>query len=406
MYPVFIFCLSASVFLFFSQWYHGCSKGCCDYTGSIRCCHLQYRSSWWSQYVCQGWLYRLLYFLPSIGPRVRTCCSRSVCIHRWIPWLLSGIVLGTKKIYYDFICGVIPNGVLSGYFFRAILLNFWMISLNWSLQFSAPFLVYSTVFTTEFCLVLRLKEAWPPRCSSWPMRLRRLTSRPLLSTGCGIVSSSAPYVSYMDWKYYWNVFPNVIYYFQIRQRLGGRIRFILSGSAPVSPDVMDFMRICFSADVYEGYGQTENFCGSCLVRIDAYTLLKSVSWSTYSTFDRLLARTTPPVLSVFPSLALKLSSLTSLTWSIPLRINPSLVEKWVIEDNSKKKTILQSGLRHTDTITFLDLYSRQLCHERVLQESWKDGRDPWWRRLVAHWRYRSFRWVWSSCYYRSSEEHL
>ncbi|KAG2181074.1 hypothetical protein INT43_008656 [Umbelopsis isabellina] len=51
---------------------------------------------------------------------------------------------------------------------------------------------------------------------------------------------------------------------QIRQRLGGRIRFILSGSAPVSPDVIDFMRICFSADVYEGYGQTENFCGSCL----------------------------------------------------------------------------------------------------------------------------------------------
>lgn len=52
--------------------------------------------------------------------------------------------------------------------------------------------------------------------------------------------------------------------YQIRQRLGGRIRFILSGSAPVSPDVIDFMRICFSADVYEGYGQTENFCGSCL----------------------------------------------------------------------------------------------------------------------------------------------
>lgn len=46
--------------------------------------------------------------------------------------------------------------------------------------------------------------------------------------------------------------------------MGGRIRFILSGSAPVSPDVMDFMRICFSASVYEGYGQTENFCGGCL----------------------------------------------------------------------------------------------------------------------------------------------
>ena len=52
----------------------------------------------------------------------------------------------------------------------------------------------------------------------------------------------------------------------IRQKLGGRLRFILSGSAPVSPDVMDFMRICFSARVFEGYGQTENMCGGCLVK--------------------------------------------------------------------------------------------------------------------------------------------
>ncbi|ORX48261.1 acetyl-CoA synthetase-like protein, partial [Hesseltinella vesiculosa] len=51
---------------------------------------------------------------------------------------------------------------------------------------------------------------------------------------------------------------------QIRSKLGGRVRFILSGSAPVSPDVMDFMRICFSANVFEGYGQTENYCGGCL----------------------------------------------------------------------------------------------------------------------------------------------
>ncbi|KAI7879036.1 acetyl-CoA synthetase-like protein [Lichtheimia hyalospora FSU 10163] len=58
---------------------------------------------------------------------------------------------------------------------------------------------------------------------------------------------------------------------QIRAKLGGRIRFILSGSAPVSPDVMDFMRICFSARVFEGYGQTENFCGGCLTVQDDNT---------------------------------------------------------------------------------------------------------------------------------------
>ncbi|KAI8889705.1 acetyl-CoA synthetase-like protein [Backusella circina FSU 941] len=58
---------------------------------------------------------------------------------------------------------------------------------------------------------------------------------------------------------------------KIREKLGGRLRFILSGSAPVSPDVMDFMRICFSAKVFEGYGQTENYCGSCLTIADDNT---------------------------------------------------------------------------------------------------------------------------------------
>ncbi|KAG0165207.1 hypothetical protein DFQ28_001503 [Apophysomyces sp. BC1034] len=58
---------------------------------------------------------------------------------------------------------------------------------------------------------------------------------------------------------------------QIRAKLGGRLRFILSGSAPISPDVMDFMRICFSAKVYEGYGQTENFAGGCLTITDDNT---------------------------------------------------------------------------------------------------------------------------------------
>ncbi|CAG8445278.1 12976_t:CDS:2 [Acaulospora morrowiae] len=51
-----------------------------------------------------------------------------------------------------------------------------------------------------------------------------------------------------------------VLYGPIRAKLGGRVRIILSGSAPISSDVKDFLRICFSADVYEGYGQTENTC--------------------------------------------------------------------------------------------------------------------------------------------------
>lgn len=49
----------------------------------------------------------------------------------------------------------------------------------------------------------------------------------------------------------------------IRARLGGKVKHIVSGSAPIAPDVIDFLRICFSADVYEGYGQTEQAAGLC-----------------------------------------------------------------------------------------------------------------------------------------------
>jgi long-chain acyl-CoA synthetase len=54
----------------------------------------------------------------------------------------------------------------------------------------------------------------------------------------------------------------------IRAKLGGRVRTILSGAAPISADVMDFLRIAFSTDVYEGYGQTEN--AACLTMVNIF----------------------------------------------------------------------------------------------------------------------------------------
>ncbi len=52
---------------------------------------------------------------------------------------------------------------------------------------------------------------------------------------------------------------------EIREKFGGRLRAILSGSAPIAPEVMDFLRICFSCEVYEGYGSTETAAATCLV---------------------------------------------------------------------------------------------------------------------------------------------
>ncbi|KAI8815019.1 hypothetical protein BJ742DRAFT_782010 [Cladochytrium replicatum] len=43
----------------------------------------------------------------------------------------------------------------------------------------------------------------------------------------------------------------------VRARLGGRVKVMMSGAAPISADVVDFLRICFSTEFHEGYGQTE-----------------------------------------------------------------------------------------------------------------------------------------------------
>jgi long-chain acyl-CoA synthetase len=47
---------------------------------------------------------------------------------------------------------------------------------------------------------------------------------------------------------------------KIAARLGGRVRLMITGSAPISSEVLNFLRICFSCPVLEGYGQTE--CGA------------------------------------------------------------------------------------------------------------------------------------------------
>jgi len=43
----------------------------------------------------------------------------------------------------------------------------------------------------------------------------------------------------------------------IREKLGGEVKVMLVGSAPLSAEVMDFMRIAFSCEIFEGYGSTE-----------------------------------------------------------------------------------------------------------------------------------------------------
>lgn len=51
---------------------------------------------------------------------------------------------------------------------------------------------------------------------------------------------------------------------KVRQLLGGRLRYIMSASAPISAHVVDFLRVACSCDLVEAYGQTE-CCGGLTV---------------------------------------------------------------------------------------------------------------------------------------------
>jgi long-chain acyl-CoA synthetase len=49
-----------------------------------------------------------------------------------------------------------------------------------------------------------------------------------------------------------------------RQLMGGRLRLILTGGAPLSPDTHELVKICLCVKVTQGYGLTES-CSSATV---------------------------------------------------------------------------------------------------------------------------------------------
>ena len=62
---------------------------------------------------------------------------------------------------------------------------------------------------------------------------------------------------------------------KFKNALGGRVRIMVTGSAPISQETLNFLKVCFSSPILEGYGQTE-CCAACTLTAVADFQGKSV----------------------------------------------------------------------------------------------------------------------------------
>ena len=53
---------------------------------------------------------------------------------------------------------------------------------------------------------------------------------------------------------------------KVKAMLGGRIRLMITGSAPIAGEVLDFLKICFCSEICEGYGMTETSAATVITK--------------------------------------------------------------------------------------------------------------------------------------------
>jgi long-chain acyl-CoA synthetase len=74
--------------------------------------------------------------------------------------------------------------------------------------------------------------------------------------------------NYESGGYYTHKIWDNIVFNKMQDALGGNVKYMLTGSAPISSEVRKFMKICFACPFAEGYGQTEGLGGQFLTHPD------------------------------------------------------------------------------------------------------------------------------------------
>ncbi|KIM57625.1 hypothetical protein SCLCIDRAFT_1219315 [Scleroderma citrinum Foug A] len=141
---------------------------------------------------------------------------------------------------------------------------------------------------------------------------------------------------------------------KIRAVLGGNVTALFTGSAPISGEVIDFLKIAFGCEVLEGYGMTEN-CGVCSHTIDG---------------DATGAGTIGPP---NPVIEIKLVDIPAMNYLSTDKPNPrgelcvrgpNCFQGYYKDEKTTQETI-KDGWTHTGDVAEIDKYGRFKIIDRV-----------------------------------------
>ena len=141
---------------------------------------------------------------------------------------------------------------------------------------------------------------------------------------------------------------------KVKALLGGQIRFFVSGSAPLRPEVARLLRVAFCADVRDGYGSTESGGVSSCMRPN----------------DPKLGSVGPPA----PGIELRLKDCPELKYFSTdqpwprgelLQRGPNNFLGYFKDEKKTKETIDQEGWLHTGDVASIDHWGKVHIIDRV-----------------------------------------